>query len=380
MSIDTTFETVCLFNIEQEEIVQINSTKDQGTFAYDKFIETLCLTALDPDNYMVISMSYRIPLMHGLIQELSIRELKAQPTYDVDSFEREYESNWSGAMKGAAFSYSIMQRVRKINRAEYKERSGLNHDEFYVVSADIAKDGSAKTAVVVARVRPRDYNFLYQQVNAFSIDTTDFMVSANVLKQTVQNYDARLLIYDATGVGASMRDWLNKDTVDENGNTLEGLGIINPPTSAEKDIIKRPGHMMKCYEVKSTGTIASEINYIFFSRLKSGSIKMLIPTNEIINKLKENQNFALASRQKQQQILSAYQFTDIMQEEMLNLDIMEVTETGTNVLRVKRRNSAIQKDFFSAISYLVYGVHKHLELPHYKRKGKRKKAFFKFSG
>lgn len=347
----------------------------QGTFAYDKYIETLCMTAIDPDHYMALSMSYKIPMMHGLIQELSIRELKSQPTYDADSFAREYESKWSGAMKGAAFNYATMQKARKVYRAEYKGAKNLQKDEFYVISVDMAKDGSARTAAVVLKVRPRDFNFLYQEINAFTIDSTDYMVIANELKKAVMSYEARMLVYDATGVGASIRDWLNKDTVDTNGELLAGLGIINPPEDSKKDVIRRPSNLTICYEIKSSGPKASEINYLFFSRFKSGNVKLLVSTNDMLNKLKNNASFVNAPQQKQKQILRPYQFTDILQEELLNLDIAEVSENGSNVLRVKRRNGAIQKDFFSAISYGVYAVHRQYELDFYKKKEK-KKGFF----
>lgn len=354
--------------------VYVTTAGYQGTFAYDKFIETLCMTAIDPDNYMVMSMSYRVPMMHGLIQELSIRELKSQPTYDADSFAREYESKWSGAMKGAAFSYAIMQKVRKIFRAEYKAAKTQDKD-FYVISVDMAKDGSARTAAVVLKIKPREFNFLYQEINAFTIDSTDYMVIANELKKAVSSYEARMLVYDATGVGASIRDWLNKDTVDTTGELLEGLGIINPPEDSKKDVIRRPPAQTICYEIKSSGTKASEINFLFFSRFKSGNIKLLVSTTEILNKLKSVKSFVNASQHRQKEILRPYQFTDIMQEELLNLDVAEVNENGANVLRVKRRNGAIQKDFFSAISYGVYAVHRQYELEFYKRKQK-KKGFF----
>jgi hypothetical protein len=104
-----------------------------------------------------------------------------------------------------------------------------------------------------------------------------------------------MLVYDATGVGASIRDWLNKDTIDKDGGFLPGLGIINPPDNAKKDVIKRNANMTICYEVKSSGVLASEINYIFFSRLKSGAVKMLVTTHEILNKLKDTKNFSLAT-------------------------------------------------------------------------------------
>lgn len=359
--------------------IYVTTSGYQGTFAYDKFIETILMTALDPDNYMCISLSYKIPLMHGLIDQMTIRELKSQPTYDPDSFAREYESKWSGAMKGAAFSYEVMQKIRKVKRAEYKA-SKLEDNEFYVVSVDMAKDGSAKTAAVVLKVRPRDYNFLYQQVNAFTVASTDYYVVANELKKAVATYNARMLIYDATGVGASIRDFLNKDSITPEGELLPGLGIINPPEEAKKDVIKRQAKDTICLEVKSSGVKASEINYIFFSRLKSGSVKLLISTHEILNKLKDNRSFIEAKNTKQKEILSPYQFTDILQEELLNLDVAEISENGSSVLRVKRRNSAIQKDFFSAISYGIYAVHKEYELVYYKKKEKgNRKAFFKIT-
>ena len=338
------------------------------------------MTAMDPDNYMCILMSYKVPLMHGLIDQMTIRELKSQPTYDAESFAREYESKWSGAMKGAAFSYEIMQKIRKVNRAEYKAAK-IQNDEFYVISVDMAKDGSARTAAVVLKVRPREFNFLYQQVNAFTIPSTDYYVVANELKKAAQTYNVRLLIYDATGVGASIRDFLNKDSVTPEGELLPGLGIINPPEEAKKDVIRHNAKDTICFEVKSSGVKASEINYIFFSRLKSGAVKLLISTHEILNKLKDNQSFNTAKNARQKEILSPYQFTDILQEELLNLDVAEISENGSPVLRVKRRNNAIQKDFFSAISYGIYAVHKEYELAHYKRKVKgNRKAFFKYTG
>jgi hypothetical protein len=338
------------------------------------------MTAIDPDHYMCIGMSYHVPLMHGLIDQMTIRELKSQPTYDADSFAREYESKWSGAMKGAAFSYEIMQKIRKVNRAEYKA-SKLQEGEFYVISVDMAKDGSAKTAAVVLKVRPRGFNFLYQQVNAFTIPSTDYYVVANELKKAAIAYKVRLLVYDATGVGAYIRDFLNKDSITPEGELLSGLGIINPPEEAKKDVIKRNAQSTICFEVKSSGVKASEINYIFFSRLKSGSVKLLITTHEILNKLKDVRNFVEAKNIRQKEILSPYQFTDILQEELLNLDVAEISENGSSVLRVKRRNNAIQKDFFSAISYGVYAIHKEYELAYYKKKEKGdRKAFFKFTG
>lgn len=124
----------------------------------------------------------------------------------------------------------------------------------------MAKDGAAETAVGVAKVVPKDHYFTYKFINLLTVPSTDYMAIANSFKKLVLTYNAKLLIYDANGVGAGIRDWLNKETTDENGHLLEGLGIINPPTSSEKDLIRYPKDKTICYEIKSGGKVGEQIH------------------------------------------------------------------------------------------------------------------------
>jgi hypothetical protein len=153
----------------------------------------------------VLGGSYTLPVMHGLLEEDTIREIITSTSFTRDSFEREYMSIWSGAPRGAAFSSSAIESLRKINRAEYQARDERGKD-FYVLSADMAKDGSAATVVEVFRVSPKEYMFSYKLVNLFRIDSTDYEFVSNVLKENVLLYEAKMLIYDANGIGASIRD------------------------------------------------------------------------------------------------------------------------------------------------------------------------------
>ena len=107
--------------------------------------------------------------------------------------------------------------------------------------------------------------------------------------------------------------------------------------------------------------------------MRSGAIKMLIPFREALERYQKNKNFCLASVEKQKYVLRPYQVTDQIQEELLNLDVVEISDTGKPSLKVSRRNAKIQKDFFSAFSYLVYGVHEYIEMPYYSRKAKARK-------
>lgn len=349
----------------------------QGTYAYDKLVETICLMLIDPSKYIVLGGSYKIPVMHGLLSEETMREILSSPSYQADQVDREYRSIWSGSMKGAAFNPNSIANLRRIKNAEYKARPSTedNDNEFYVISADIAKDGSANTAVIVARVSIGEYRFNYRFINLFTIDTTDFEVVANTLKTTVIKYGAKLLIYDANGVGASLREWLNKPTQGKQG-PLEGLGIINPPTSSEKSVITyRDKSKNIVYEIKTGGSKATEVHQTFFSRVGNGSIRFLIKSAAALKNLENNKSFALASRHKKDIIMRPYYYTDQMEIELKNLDIRNTSDNINSNIIIERRNTNIQKDFFSAGEYLVYGTQQYLELPYYTSKKNKKQKF-----
>ena len=315
-----------------------------------------------------------------------MREILSSPSYKADQVDREYRSRWSGSMTGAAFEANEITNLRKAKRAEYKCDPAIadgTSTDFYVISCDIAKDGSANTAVIVGHVSIGDYKFRYKFCNLFTIDSTDFEEVANILKQTAIKYQAKLLIYDANGVGAGLRDWLNKKTYTKDHIELEALGIINPPASAEKNVAKvRDKTKNICYEIKSGGSIGSQIHSTLFSRMGDGSIRFLIKSAEAINLFEKSAKFAMAPKRRKDTIMRPYFYTDRMELEMKNLDIKDVSDTVSKNIIIERRNKSIQKDFFSAAEYLIYGTMQAIEIPYYKKKREkeRKRTVLKITG
>lgn len=356
---------------KQGQKIFITTSGYQGHFAYDKCIENLCYSVIDPANYISLGGSYIIPLMHGRLEEQTMRELLSSPTFDQDSLEREYISRWSGAKSGAVFSPSTISTLRKIVRAEMKADAELNED-FYVVSADMAKDGSADTAVIIYRVQPKEYMFYYKAVNLFTINSTDYEVVANELKKTIALYDARLFVYDANGIGAALRDWLNKPTQDKDGFPLPGYGIINPPESARKDVITYNSASTICYEIKSGGQEGARIHKVFISRISNGSVRFLIRTNEAVLKFQQNKKFLQASEIQKRKKLQPYKFMDLMEQELKNLIIVDTSDNVHQTMRVDRQDKKIQKDFFSAAEYGVYATNVYFEQEYYNKKRRKK--------
>lgn len=359
----------------QSQQLYVTTAGYQQTFAYQKLIEILCRSVLEPDKYFVFSGSYRIPLACGLTASQQIQDVINSPTFSKDSFEREYESRWSDAPLGAAFSASIITTLRQVKKVELKDnRTNIQKekDAFYIICADMAKDGAADTAVGVAKILPKEHYFTYKFVNLFTIPTTDYMVIANTLKKAAMAYDARMLIYDANGIGAAIRDWLNKETLDERGVPLGGLGIINPPTTSEKDLIRYPRDKTICYEIKSGGKVGEQIHFFFFSRMSTGAITFPVKYSEALDLYTKNKTFLQMSRRRQQEILMPFKAMDRAEEELKNLDIVNTSDNLNNTMKIVRRNTAIQKDFFSMMEYMIWAVNQHIELDYYKSRRKRK--------
>ena len=359
----------------QSQQIYITTAGYQNSFSYQKIVEILCRSVIDPDHYSVLVGTYRIPLYCGLTSKRQIEDVLNSPSFSKQSFEREYESVWSDAPVGAAFSSSIVSALRQVKKVEFNYSLTEKQEEegcFYVICADMAKDGSAETAVGVAKVMPKEYMFTYKFVNLFTIPSTDYLVIANEFKKAALAYRAKLLIYDANGVGAGIRDWLNKETKDEStGIFYEGLGIINPPSNSEKDLIAYPKDKTICYEIKSGGKIGEQIHWFFFSRMSTGAITYPIKLTDAMSLYGRNKSFMAMGRGRKEQFLSPFKVMDKMEQELRNLDIVNTSDKLSNTLQIVRRNQSIQKDFFSMAEYLVWAVNQYIELDYYKRKKRR---------
>ena len=76
-------------NEPQSQQIYITTSGYQGTFAYQKIIEVLCRSVLEPEKYFVLCGTYRIPLACGLTSPKMIEDIVNSPSFSKSSFERE---------------------------------------------------------------------------------------------------------------------------------------------------------------------------------------------------------------------------------------------------------------------------------------------------
>ena len=63
----------------------------KNTFSYDKLIQLLVMMIVEPEKAFIMGGTYRVPIVTGLLPATFVKDLKKDPTFNEDSFEREYK-------------------------------------------------------------------------------------------------------------------------------------------------------------------------------------------------------------------------------------------------------------------------------------------------
>lgn len=72
--------------------IYITTAGWKNSFAYDRLIELLIQSLIEPDSVMIMGGTYETPVKEGLLDENFVEQLKLQGTFSEDSFDREYRS------------------------------------------------------------------------------------------------------------------------------------------------------------------------------------------------------------------------------------------------------------------------------------------------
>ena len=113
----------------------------KGTFAYDKLIQFLVWMVTEPEKAIIMGGTWRIPVLVKLLDKTFLQDLKKDGTYNEASFDREYESKWSGTVEDAFFNGEAFDKNRILQKPEYEHSGRSSAQSFYIISADIGRKG-----------------------------------------------------------------------------------------------------------------------------------------------------------------------------------------------------------------------------------------------
>lgn len=311
------------------------------SFAY-RLLQEYWQDMVEGDSAYIMGASYELATSFGLLSLDYINELKESPNFNRISFEREYESKWSGSSKNSLIDLESFRQSRVIKQAEDKAVNDRNIE--YVLAYDVARsEGSqnAQSALIVLKLTPRgDGTYSKHVVNIYTFEGSHFREQALFLKQKVNDFRARILVIDGNGLGTGLIDQLVLE-IDE-----------NPPYEVVNDDrynkFKTANSIPMIFVIKSqqAGMKDSDMNGLFMRWVGNGHVKFLESESQAKSRYK-------GKDEKLNEFLRPFMMTDFLQDEIMNL---EYKQSGNNI-QVKQVSRAIQKDRFSALKYGLWWVY-----------------------
>lgn len=345
--------------------IYITTAGYKNTFPYDKLIQLLVWEIVKPQQSIIMGGTYRIPVLMKLLDANFIKDLKMDGTFNESSFDREYESKWSGTVEDAFFNAEIFDRNRILNQPEY-EASGRNSKlASYVLAVDVGRKG-CDSVICVFKVTPQSQGgSIKSLVNLYTLSEEHFEDQTIKLKKLYYKYNADRIVIDGNGLGIGLIDYMVKTQIDPETNEIfPDFGVVNDDDLFYKKYKTSNTVLDAMYIIKANAPLNTEAHAIAKSQLASGKVKFLIDERVAKNKLLAKKKGQTMTPEQRAEELKPFTLTSILKEEMMNL--REETE-GVNII-LKQANKSIRKDKFSAFEYGLY----YLKLEEDKKK-KRKK-------
>lgn len=327
----------------------------KNSFPYDKLIDMLINSIIDPDQYMVMGGTFETPVKEGLLDEDFVDKLKLEGTFNDSSFDREYRSVWSGDAENAYFSSEVFDKHRQLLQPEYEHSGRSSKNAYYLLGIDVGRIGCT-TEVCVFKVTPQPQGAAIKSlVNIYTYDAEDFEQQAIKVKKLFYKYKCRVAAIDANGLGVGFIDFMTKAQIDpETGDELPPFGVEGGTFDEVHEQYKKiKGDNIEkdaMYLIKANAPINTEAHAYVQTQLSSGKIKLLIDEREASTKLMSTKVGQNMTPDQRAEYLMPFVQTSILKDQMLNL--IESNE-GVNII-LKQNNNSIKKDKFSAFEYGLY--------------------------
>ena len=214
-----------------QQVISMTSAGVKTSFAYDRLIDTFENSIIDPEHNFCFGCDYRVPVLHGLLDRTFINKLKMSPSYNEESFAREYMSIWSGSSEEAWFNYDKLQKYRKIKNPETHSIFRPNANQFYLLSVDVGRIHD-QTVVCVFRVNVSNMGkYAATLVNLIILgrdaNAKTFARQAIDLKRIIRDFNPREVVIDTNGLGVGLGDEMIRPQYDEYGEYYPAYGFHN---------------------------------------------------------------------------------------------------------------------------------------------------------
>ena len=352
--------------------IMIGSAGYKNTYAYNTSLEMLVDMCFNPDKVFVFGGDYRIPVMHGLLDKRKIMDkIKSTGTYKLETFLREYMSRWAGGSEESYFSYTMIDKRRKILRPEFvpEKRS----DVFYTLGVDVGRFND-ETVLEIFKTFTNGDRFKTHLVNIIIMQGSGrhFQDQSIKIKELDSIFNFRGIAVDINGPGAGIADFLiieqNKD-----GRFYPPYGFIN---KQKYNKTEAQGCIKKLYGVEASSTANSDYYKNAQLMLSLDRVRLLINERQARASFSRFNYWNKMSIEKKATQLIPYIATTKLQDQLSNLKAN--LETSTSTISVKKIKTTIGKDLVSSFIYGLWFISLEEEKELKKRAGKGTKGQYSF--
>lgn len=346
--------------------IYITTAGWKNSFAYDKLIQLLIRSLIEPDEVMIMGGTYETPITEGLLDEDFVQQLKLSGTFNEDSFDRQYRSLWSGDAQNAFFSSQTFDKHRVLRQPEGEYSGRSSRLAYYVLGVDVGRIGCT-SEVMVFKCTPQPQGAAIKSlVNLYTFEAQHFQQQAIHIKKIYYKYKARKIALDTNGLGIGLLDFMVLAQETQDGDYLPPFGIDNDDEGVYKSHFKGLSQYQKdaIFQIKANAPINTQAYSYTQTQMSSGKIKFLIDEAQAKAKLMQTRTGQNMTSDKRNEYLRPFVLTTVLREQMLNL--VEDNE-GVNII-LKQDSRGIKKDKFSAFVYGLYYIKQQEE-----RSRKRKK-------
>ena len=355
--------------------IYITTAGWKQSFAYAKLIEILINSVIDPDQFAILGGTYETPVLSGLLNEDFVEQLQLQGTYNEESFDRQYNSIWSGDATNAFFSSEKFDKCRVVLQPEYEYSNRSSKNAYYIFGIDVGRIGCT-TEICVFKVSPQIQGPAHKTlVNIYTYEAQHFEAQSVKIKKLYYKYKPRRIAIDGNGLGVGLVDYLVKSQETQDGEYLPSFGVYNLndyPESNYKQFITDETIKDVLYIIKANIPFNSQAYSYAQTQMLSGKIRFLIDESAAKTKLMETKQGQHMNVDQRNEYLRPFVLTSVLKTQMMNL----VEETrGQNII-LKQVSRSIKKDKFSAFIYGLYYIKQEEELA--KKRKKRSITDFLF--
>ena len=341
-------------NEPNQEVICMTSAGVKSSFAYERLLDTFENSIIDPDHSFCLGCDYRVPVLHGLLDKNYINKLRMSPSYNEESFAREYMSIWSGGSDESWFNFDKLQKYRKIKNPETHAKLRAGSQQFYLISVDVGRLND-QTVACVFKVNVNNDKYYSSLVNLYVLgrqaETKPFSRQAADLKEIIALFQPKEVVIDCNGLGLGIADEMIREQYDKDGNLLPAYGFFN---NDDYKKIQPKNAINILYSMKANGPLNSKIHGNAYSRLSGGLVRFLIREQEAKNALLATKKGQKMTTQKRVERLLPHEMTTKLFEEMANLRLKR-TGVGLDIV-LEQINARFPKDKYSAFAYGLWRI------------------------